>query len=117
VLDRFEPWSGDVTIAPGVECRHAPGHTPGSSIFSISSGSEQALIMGDSFHCPQELVDPDFCAQSDMDIPHADQTREAIRQEIERGTVMVSAAHFPELRFGRLLVGDRPRSWRFEWAP
>lgn len=115
VLDRFEPWSGDVTIAPGIECRHSPGHTPGSSIFSISSGSEQALILGDSVHCPQELLDPEFSANTDMDPAQADHTRELIRSEIERGTVHVSASHFPGLRFGRLLLGDRPRSWTFAW--
>ena len=116
VLDRFEPWSEDVTIAPGIECRWAPGHTPGSSIFSISSGGEQALILGDSVHCPQELIDPEFGTGSDMDAAEADRTREMIRREVERGTVRFSASHFPELQFGRLLVGDRPRRWGFQWA-
>jgi hypothetical protein len=66
-------------------------------------------------HCPQELLDPEFSTSSDMDPAQADHTRELIRSEIERGTVLVSASHFPELRFGRLLLGDRPRSWTFAW--
>ena len=116
VLDRFEPWDEDVSIAPGVDCLFAPGHTPGSSIFSITSGSEQALILGDAVHCPQELVDPAFPLGGDVDPVRADATRDRIRRDAEDGSVLVAGAHFPRLRFGRLSVGERSRHWSFSWA-
>jgi glyoxylase-like metal-dependent hydrolase (beta-lactamase superfamily II) len=116
VLAQFEPWDEDAAIAPGLDCVYAPGHTPGSAIFSITSGSERALILGDSVHCPQELMDPDFFGGG-VDIAQADATRERIRRDAEDGATLLSAPHFPRLQFGRLRVGDRPRRWSFEWVP
>jgi glyoxylase-like metal-dependent hydrolase (beta-lactamase superfamily II) len=117
VLDRFETWSEDATVVPGITCVFAPGHTPGSSIFSITSGTDRALILGDTVHCPQELVDPDFVmGGGDVDFERANRTRDAIRHEVEHGDVPFAASHFFGLRFGRLHAGDRPRQWRFEWA-
>ncbi|MCU1346376.1 MAG: beta-lactamase domain protein [Acidimicrobiia bacterium] len=110
VLDRFEPWDEDTTIAPGIDCRYSPGHTPGSSIFAITSGRQQALILGDTVHCPQELVDPAFRLGSDLDEEQADRTRAAIRQEAGEDTYF-SAPHFPNLKFGRILPGDRKLTW------
>ena len=41
VEDRFEPWDGDVTIAPGVDTRLCAGHTPGSALIVLSSGDQR----------------------------------------------------------------------------
>ena len=104
---------GDAAIAPGVDARFAPGHTPGSSLIVLSSGNERALILGDTVHCPLELTDPDFSLMADMDQALADRTREAIRRELEDGQVLAAAPHFPGLQFGRLLSGEGRRRWLF----
>ena len=106
VLAQFEPWDEDAAIAPGLDCVYAPGHTPGSAIFSITSGAERALILGDSVHCPQELMDPAFFGGG-VDLAQADATRERIRHDAEDGATLLSAPHFPRLQFGRLRVGER----------
>jgi glyoxylase-like metal-dependent hydrolase (beta-lactamase superfamily II) len=111
VLDRFEPWDEDATIAPGVDCRFSPGHTPGSSIFALTSGRQQAMILGDTVHCPQELVDPDFHLGADLDMELADRTRASIRRDAGDGDVHLGAPHFPDLKFGRILPGDRTLTW------
>jgi glyoxylase-like metal-dependent hydrolase (beta-lactamase superfamily II) len=110
VLDRFEPWDEDFTLAAGIDCRYSPGHTPGSSIFAITSGRQQAFILGDTVHCPQELVDPHFHLGTDVDTALADRTREAIRHEAG-DHAHFGAPHFPDLKFGRLLPGDRTLTW------
>jgi glyoxylase-like metal-dependent hydrolase (beta-lactamase superfamily II) len=122
VADRLETWFEDAEIAPGVSTRFTPGHTPGSSAFAITSGRHQALILGDTVHCPYELEDPDFnrnsgFSVSDEDGKQADASRQSIRDEAIEHEAYLSAPHFPGLRFGRLAVGDTPRSWRFSWAP
>ena len=104
------------SIFPGIDCLFAPGHTPGSAIFSITSGSEQALILGDAVHCVQELVDPECRMGGDVDPALAEATRDRIRLEATECDALVAAAHFPRLRFGRLSVGERTRHWRFAWA-
>jgi glyoxylase-like metal-dependent hydrolase (beta-lactamase superfamily II) len=120
VLDRLETWTENQTIAPGVEAIFSPGHTPGSAIFSITSGHDRALILGDAVHCVQELIDPAFSRtyrqSSDHDIDEADLSRELIRKRAVDESAYISAAHFPGFRFGRLTHGDRPNSWHFSWA-
>ena len=106
VLDRIETWESDRTILPGIDVRLAPGHTPGSSVIVVSSGSEKALLLGDIVHCPLELMDDDFNLLADYDQELANRARRAYAQELEGTDIPVSAAHFPGLRFGRLLPGE-----------
>ena len=113
VLDRLEPWDGDCTLLPGVDVRFAPGHTPGSSIVVLSSGAARAMVLGDTVHCPLELMDSDFSIMGDMDQALADRTREQISREIEGTDTAVTAPHFDGLRFGRLLPGEGRRGWTF----
>jgi glyoxylase-like metal-dependent hydrolase (beta-lactamase superfamily II) len=114
VLDRIETWESDRTILPGIDVRLAPGHTPGSSVIVVSSGSEKALLLGDVVHCPLELMDDDFNLLADYDQELANRARRAYAQELEGTDIPVSAAHFPGLRFGRLLPGEGVRRWSFD---
>lgn len=110
-LDAFE--DGD-TVAPGISVRHAPGHTPGSAVVVVSHGAERALLLGDVVHCPVELMEDEWEAIVDVDPALASRTRQALARELEGTDVPVAAAHFPGLRFGRLLGATGRRSWRFE---
>jgi glyoxylase-like metal-dependent hydrolase (beta-lactamase superfamily II) len=113
VLDRIETWDADGALMPGVDVRLAPGHTPGSSVVVISDGPQRALLLGDVIHCPLELMDDDFNLLVDHDQELANRVREAYARELEGTDVAVSAAHFPGLRFGRLLAGEGTRRWTF----
>ena len=112
--ERLEPFAGDTEVAPGVTVRHAPGHTPGSVVVVISHGDERAVLLGDAVHCPVELVEDDWEAVMDVDPAMAARTREALAREVEGTDVPVAAAHFPGLRFGRLLPGTGRRHWVFQ---
>jgi glyoxylase-like metal-dependent hydrolase (beta-lactamase superfamily II) len=112
VRSRVEPWEDDA-VMPGVNVRIAPGHTPGSSVLVISSGTERALLLGDVVHCPVELVDTDWEALSDVDPALAKRTRDALAREFEGTDVPMAAAHFEGMRFGRLLAGTGRRRWVF----
>lgn len=114
VLNRLEPWDGDAVIAPGVNAMFAPGHTPGSCVIVLSSGAQRAMILGDTVHCPLELMDPEFSLMADLDQALADRTRAAIRREMDGGKVAVTAPHFPGLQFGRLLPGEGKMGWMFD---
>ena len=114
VANRLEPWSGDMTIAPGIDVRDAPGHTPGSTILTISSGSDRALLLGDVVHCPVQLMEDDWSNVGDVDPKLAARTREALAREMEGTLVPMAAAHFEGLRFGRLLTGEGRRLWTFD---
>ena len=113
IADRLEPFEDGQTLAPGVDVRLAPGHTPGSSIVVVSSGAARAMLLGDVVHCPFELTEPDWEALFDVDPDLAGRTRETLARELEGSGTPVAAAHFPGLAFGRLLAGEGRRTWVF----
>ncbi|MGH9036394.1 MAG: MBL fold metallo-hydrolase [Acidimicrobiia bacterium] len=114
IAERLEPFAGDTEVAPGVTVRHAPGHTPGSAVVVISHGEDRAILLGDAVHCPVELVEDDWEFVMDVDPALAARTRGALARELEGTDVPIAAAHFPGLRFGRLLPGTGRRNWVFE---
>ncbi len=113
VLDRIETWESDQSLMPGIDVRLAPGHTPGSSVVVVADGVDRALLLGDIVHCPLELMDDDFNLLVDHDQEMANRVREAYARELEGTNTVASAAHFPGLRFGRLLPGQATRRWSF----
>jgi hypothetical protein len=59
-------------------------------------------------------MDRDFDLLADHDATLARAVRDAYARELEGQDIRVAAAHFPGLRFGRLLVNGDDRDWRFE---
>jgi len=113
LADRLDPFGDDTALAPGITVRHAPGHTPGSAVIVVADGTERAVLLGDVVHCPVELMENEWEAVMDVDPDLARRTREALARELEGSDVPVAAAHFPGLRFGRLLGGTGRRHWTF----
>ena len=98
-------------LLPGVDVLSAPGHTPGSTVVVVSSGVERAMLLGDVVHCAVELLDEEWQGMADVDPDLAKRTRNALARELEGTDTLVAAAHFPGLRFGRLLSGQGKRQW------
>jgi glyoxylase-like metal-dependent hydrolase (beta-lactamase superfamily II) len=111
VHDQLELWTSDTHVAPGILLRHLPGHTPGNAIAVVSSGADTAFILGDTFHCPLELVDEGFHIMGDLDHEQALRQKSVLRREIEAGSVPVASPHFADLRFGRVVLDSGRRSW------
>lgn len=112
VASRLETWDAQQTLFPGVDVVPAAGHTPGSSIVVMSAPSgERAMLLGDVVHCPVELLEDEWETFGDVDKEMADAVRVRVARELEGSETLVGAAHFPELRFGRVLAGDSGRRW------
>jgi glyoxylase-like metal-dependent hydrolase (beta-lactamase superfamily II) len=106
---RIRPVDQDTTIAPGITAIPAPGHTPGHLCVVISSGQDRALLLGDAVTCPIQLDEPTWHSMSDVDPSLADRTRERLWRELDDERTIGAGAHFPELRFGRVLPGTARR--------
>jgi len=78
---------------------------------TASALTARALLLGDVVHCPVELVDDEWAGMGDVDPELAKRTRIALAREIEGKDLPVAAAHFPGMRFGRLLAGEGRRQW------
>lgn len=105
----LEPFDSDISIAPGLDVRHAPGHTPGSVIYVVSSGGERALLIGDIAHSPVELTEPGWEAIFDVDPAAARQLRERLAGEAADSGDVLAPAHFPA---GRLFAAAGGRSFQ-----
>jgi glyoxylase-like metal-dependent hydrolase (beta-lactamase superfamily II) len=109
---RLEPFTADGPLAPGLDARHTPGHTPGSTVYVVSSGAERALLLGDVVHSVVELAEPDWEAVFDVDPVAARAARNVLADEVADTTDLVVGAHFPGLRFGRVVTAEGGRTFR-----
>ncbi|WP_307136144.1 MBL fold metallo-hydrolase [Streptomyces aurantiacus] len=58
-------WENTHRIDAGLRLDAAPGHTPGSSVLTLTSGTDRAVFVGDLLHNPVQIFEPDanscFC--------------------------------------------------------
>jgi glyoxylase-like metal-dependent hydrolase (beta-lactamase superfamily II) len=53
-------WQDEYVIDADLTLEPAPGHTPGSSVLKLQSGSDLALLAGDVVHCPVQIPEPEY---------------------------------------------------------
>ena len=107
VKAQLETFATQCVLAPGLEARPAPGHTPGSTIYILSSGTHRALLLGDVAHCTVELTEPGWEFVFDVDRAAAKVVREQITAELLDSQDPAAGAHFPDPQFGRLVRGGQ----------
>ncbi|MFD5386685.1 MBL fold metallo-hydrolase [Streptomyces sp. NPDC127074] len=56
-------WDGLHRIDEHLTLESAPGHTPGSSVLRLASGSDRAVFVGDLLHSPVQILQP--CCNSE----------------------------------------------------
>ena len=70
------------------------------------------MMLGDVVHCPVQLLDDEWASLFDFDPVLARATRTRLARELEGDvSTSVSGAHFPGMRFGRVLKGQGRRQW------
>jgi glyoxylase-like metal-dependent hydrolase (beta-lactamase superfamily II) len=92
-VKRFEPGK---EVAPGITSIAAHGHTPGHTVFAISSGSASMLVLGDTTNHPALFVrNPDWQAVFDMDGNMAAEGRKKLLDRAAADRMLVQGYHFP----------------------
>ncbi len=114
LTQHLEIFDEDRELVPGLSSRHVPGHTPGSTIFTISSGSDRALFLGDVVHSVVELTEEGWEAVFDLDPVGAKAVRSMISDELVTSGDLAAAAHFPQFQFGRIVTSEGLRNWKFD---
>ncbi|MFF9512547.1 MBL fold metallo-hydrolase, partial [Streptomyces sp. NPDC014727] len=107
--DQLELFDADFTLAPGVDALHLPGHTPGTTVYVVSSGGRRALLLGDVVHSVVQFGERDWQVIWDVDPAAASAVRNRIADESADTDDLLVAAHFPGMRFGRILAADGNR--------
>jgi glyoxylase-like metal-dependent hydrolase (beta-lactamase superfamily II) len=102
MLVRFE--SG-AEVLPGVKSVAAYGHTPGHTLFEVTSAGQTFAYVGDLTNVPALFArNPDWAVTFDMDAEAARQVRRATFQRIVASNAMIGGFHFPFPAFGRAVV-------------
>ncbi|MCC4316391.1 MBL fold metallo-hydrolase [Streptomyces malaysiensis] len=86
---------GHYDIDGGLRIEPAPGHTPGSSVVRLRSGTDRAIFAGDALHSPLQIVEPDDCPCFDEDEPRARVSRRRVLAQAADQGALLFPAHFP----------------------
>jgi len=101
----FRPFDGDVELVPGVRAVAAHGHTPGHTLYLVTSKDENLLVWGDLMHVGAvQFPDPAVTINFDSDSPAAVRQRAHFFAEAAARKYMVGGAHLSFPGLGHLLV-------------
>lgn len=104
----------DKTIYENFSFQLAPGHTPGLTLVTISSGSEKLLYMADLIHSDVVLFPhPDWGYFGDTDLDIAIASRKKLLKELAETKSRAFSYHLPWPGLGF----TKSRNTAYEWIP
>lgn len=87
-------WENAYRIDENLRLEPAPGHTPGSAIVTLESGTDRAVFVGDLLHSPIQLVEPDASSCFCHDPAESARTRRRVLERAADQHALVVRAHF-----------------------
>ncbi|MEU3353250.1 MBL fold metallo-hydrolase [Streptomyces sp. NPDC037389] len=93
--DGSEGSNGEYRIDGSLALVPAPGHTPGSSVLRLASGTDRAVFVGDLVHSPLQFVEPDCDTCLSEDQVEATRSRRRILEEAADTRSLIFPAHLP----------------------
>lgn len=108
-------WDDSYRIDENLILESAPGHTPGSAVLQVNSGTDRAVFVGDMVHSPLQLLEPSHSSCLCLDPHRAATTRRRILERAADRRQLVIPAHLA----GPGAVEIRRRGTHFtlgEWA-
>lgn len=91
---QVELWDHERRLNSELVLQAAPGHTPGSSVLRVESGSSGALFVGDILHSPIQIGAPDINSCFCEDPAMARSTRRRLLAEAADRNLLVFPGHF-----------------------
>ncbi|MGA5134727.1 MBL fold metallo-hydrolase [Streptomyces olivoreticuli] len=88
-------WEDGYRIDAALSLEPAPGHTPGSAVLRLASGTDRALFIGDLVHNPLQIAEPDCDTCLSEDQREATRSRRRILEEAADTRALVFPGHLP----------------------
>lgn len=106
-------------VAPGVTAHSAPGHTPGHTMYRVTSGNDTLLIWGDIIHSyALQFTHPDWAIAFDIDPPGAISTRQKVFDMAATDKLTIAGAHVPFPGIGHVVRAGAAYAYEpVFWAP
>ena len=106
-------------VVPGITAHAAPGHTPGHTMYRVTSGGDTLLIWGDIIHSyALQFAHPEWAIAYDVDPATAISTRQKVFDMTSTDKLTVAGAHLPFPGIGH--VAKTGTAYAYEplfWAP
>jgi glyoxylase-like metal-dependent hydrolase (beta-lactamase superfamily II) len=100
---RFQPFRGNVDLLPGIKAIATPGHTPGHTVYEVTSRNDTLLVWGDIMHvAAAQFLDPGVTIKFDTDQAAATAERKRIFLQAAAHRDLVAGAHLPFPGVGHL---------------
>ena len=112
---QLQTWRSEHHVDQNLRLQPAPGHTPGSSVAWLETGTG-AVFVGDLVHTPLQISRPDDSCSFDID---RDQARTS-RQTLLKAAARTGAAIFPAHFAGHGATTITPKDTTYEidhWTP
>src|SRR3989344_3591138 len=101
--DTLVQFAADAEVAPGIKSVAAYGHTPGHTLFELTSSGQKFFYVADLTNVPALFArNPDWAVTFDMDAEAARKVRRDVFQRITASNAMLGGFHFPFPAFGRM---------------
>jgi glyoxylase-like metal-dependent hydrolase (beta-lactamase superfamily II) len=109
-------WEDSYTIDSSLRLEPAPGHTPGSSVLKLHSGTDRVVFASDTVHVPVQFLEPDYSSCLCEDPALATATRLQILGWAADHGALVMPAHVGGAG-GVELIRDGTKFAIKQWAP
>ena len=111
---KVEAFDGPTQILPGLTATLKPGHTPGSAFYSLRSGSNSLLFVGDIIHVAAvQFPDPNVAITYDVNPKAAVAIREHFFPVFVHDRTLLAVPHMSFPGVGHIRSAVRG----FEWIP
>jgi glyoxylase-like metal-dependent hydrolase (beta-lactamase superfamily II) len=99
-------------VLPGITATLYPGHTPGSAFYTLRSGDQQIIFIGDLIHVSAvQFPDPSITSVYDVDPVSAARVRAEQFSIFAKERDLVAAPHLPFPGVGHVRSLDRGYGW------
>ena len=106
----YQPFRGNVDLLPGIKAVAAPGHTPGHTVYQVTSRTDTLILWGDLMHVAAvQFLDPGVTIAFDTDSAAAATEREKIFREVAAHRDLVAGAHLSFPGLGHLRADPAPK--------
>lgn len=112
IPEKIDLVEDNTEIIPGIKLLLAPGHTPGSSMFELTSGNQQLLCIGDLIHSFIEFKYPEYYIMLDVEPKKALEMRNRVFSQAAKSDTVLFVSHFPPPGLGRVVKNVELFGWK-----
>ena len=101
--DMLVQFAAGAEVVPGIRSVAAYGHTPGHTLFEVTSAGQSFFYLADLTNVPSLFArNPDWAVTFDMDAEAARKVRLEVFARVTSSKSLVGGFHFPFPAFGRM---------------